>query len=85
MDKLELNQLVSLKDDLNARIVYEYFNGECFNNQGELVVIIGIGDESGVIIEDGIGSEYCIKAKNLFVSEKIFSEIRKIRFNREDI
>lgn len=77
--------MISLKDDLNARIVYEYFNGECFNNQGELVIIVNPGDDSGIIIEDGNGSEYCIKAKYLFVSEKIFNEIRKIRFNREDI
>lgn len=69
-------------DDLDARICYEEFNGECYLNKEESVVII-CGDDSGIIIEDGNGLEHCIKAKHLFVSEKVFNEIRKIRFNRE--
>ena len=71
----------ALRDDLDTKIVYEYFGGECFNEQDEIMVIVNPGDDSGAIIEDGDGDEQCIKASKLFVGPMTFEKIQEIRLN----
>lgn len=86
-----MNTFIALKDDLDAKIVYDYFCGECYRYVGdvgetELVVIINPGDDSGAIIEDGEGKEHCVHPSKLYVGPVIFQKIRDIRlgYNRED-
>lgn len=86
-----LVELKHFNDDLDARICYEEFSGECYRYVGdvgetELVVIINPGDDSGAIIEDGEGKEHCVHPSKLYVGPVIFQKIRDIRlsYNQED-
>lgn len=86
-----MNTFIALKDDLDAKIVYDYFCGECYRcaddiGETESVVIINPGDNSGAIIEDGEGKEHCVHPSKLYVGPVIFQKIRDIRlsYNRED-
>lgn len=72
---------VSLKDDLNVKILYDEFNGECFNEMDQLVVVVNPGDDSGVVIEDVDGEEHCILPSKLFVSKELFDRIKLLRKN----
>ena len=86
-----MSTIRALKDDLDAKIVYEYFCGECFRYVGdvgetELVIIVNPGDDSGTIIEDEEGKEHCIHPSKLYVGPVTFQKIRDIRlgYNQED-
>lgn len=63
-----LVEMKHFNDDLDARICYEEFNGECYLNKEELVVICHMPDDSGAWVDDEDGNEKFVKIKDLYVS-----------------
>lgn len=63
-----VEEMKHFNDDLDARICYEEFSGECYLNKEELVVICHMPDDSGAWVDDEDGNEKFVKIKDLYVS-----------------
>ena len=63
-----------IKNEYEARIVYKVFSGECFDENGNVVIIKYMPDDSGVYCEDDNG-EYFKKYGELFVDDALHKKI----------
>ena len=79
--KYELDkEMQTFLDDLDARICYEYFDGECYLNEKASVVICNMPDDSGVWV-DNDGEEEFVKINELYVTSQKLEAIRELRGN----
>ena len=78
-DKLD-SEMKLFRDELDARICYEYFDGECYLNKKELVVICSMPDDSGAWV-DNDGEEEFVKIKDLYVTADKMESIQALRKN----
>ena len=62
----------------NAKIVFDYFSGECFNPDGQLVVIVSVDDE-GCVCEDVDGDEEFYQFHQLGLEDSIYQELLEIK------
>ena len=78
-DKLD-SEMKLFRDELDARICYEYFDGECYLNEEASVVICNMPDDSGVWV-DNDGEEEFVKIKDLYVTADKMESIQALRKN----
>ena len=78
-DKLD-SEMKLFRDELDARICYEEFSGECYLNKKELVVICSMPDDSGIWV-DNDGEEAFVKIKDLYVTADKMESIQALRKN----
>ena len=71
--------MVRLNDALDAKIIYEEFSGECFNVHKELIVIVGLGDNSGIPIEHEDGEENSIRPSNIYIPKAQYDICQALR------
>lgn len=55
--------------------VYHILDGECYDKDGNFVVMVGVGDDSGFWVENFEGEEIFIKG--IYLPEKKFKELLK--------
>lgn len=67
----------------NAKVLFDTFAGECFDNDGHLVIIVQI-DDGGCVCEDVDGEEKFYKFYELSVDDKVFQKILAVK-NRESV
>ncbi len=79
-DELD-SEMKSFKDELDAKICYEEFSGECYLHEVQLVVICHQPDASGVWVDDEDGNEMLVKIKDLYVSADEMEMIQEMRKN----
>ena len=80
--KYELDkEMQPFMDDLDAKICYEEFSGECYLHEEELVVICHLPDDSGVWVDDKDCNEKFVKIKDLYVTANKMESIRALRKN----
>lgn len=73
--------MIKFNDELDARICYEDLSGECYLKEKELVVICELPDNSGVWVDNEDGDRIWVKIRDLYVSQKTFDDIQKLRKN----
>ena len=79
--KYELDrEMKSFRNELDAKICYEEFSGECYLHEEELVVICHQPDDSGVWV-DNDGEEEFVKIKDLYVTANKMESIQALRKN----
>lgn len=78
-DELD-SEMKLFRDELDARICYEEFSGECYLNEEASVVICSMPDDSGAWVDDD-GEEEFVKIKDLFVSTYKMESIQALRKN----
>ena len=79
--KYELDrEMKSFRNELDAKICYEEFSGECYLHEEELVVICHQPDDSGVWV-DNDGEEEFVKIKDLYVTANKMESIQAMRKN----
>lgn len=72
----------SIRTDLEARIIYEDFDGECFREMEEgmeFIVIVSMPDESGCWYEDEEGDEKFVKLTDLRLSDEKYQHLLEIK------
>ena len=70
-----------LQNENQARIIYNFFNGECFfldNGKLKEFVISSMPDTSGCVGEDSNGEESFKKINDIFVREELFEKIKEL-------
>ena len=70
-----------LQNENQARIIYNFFNGECFfldNGTLKEFVISCLPDTSGCVGEDLNGEESFKKINDIFVREELFEKIKEL-------
>lgn len=78
MDRKNVNldkEMRIIKNETEARVLYEFFGGECEDKTGQDYVMVKIPDDSGMICEDEDGDMVCKKYGDIFVSEKKYKRI----------
>lgn len=78
------NEMVALNDELNARICYNEFAGECFDQDGNEMVIVSMPDASGCLCENSDGDETFMKLHNLKIPKDKFTRLEEIKKNDFD-
>lgn len=80
--KYELDrEMKSFRNELDAKICYEEFSGECYLHEEELVVICHQPDDSGVWVDEEDGNEKFVKIKDLYVTADKRESIQAMRKN----
>ena len=67
--------LKAIENENEARVLYEFFDGECQDKIGRDYVMVKIPDDSGMVCEDEDGDMVCKKYGDIFVSEKKYKRI----------
>ena len=75
------DEMVALNDELNARICYSEFAGECFDQDGKEMVIASMPDASGSLCENYDGDEVFMKLHNLKIPKDKFTKLEEIKKN----
>ena len=71
-----------IRTDLEARIIYEDFDGECFREMEEgmeFIVIVSMPDDSGCWYEDEEGEEKFSIISKIFLSEDRYNQMLEIK------
>ncbi len=72
----------NLKTDLEARIVYEDLDGECFmktEDGMEFIVLISMPDDSGCWYEDNRGDEQSIEINQIYLNSERYNRMLEIK------
>ena len=73
-------EMVHFKEQLDAKICYEDFSGECFTSDEKIKVIVSQPDDGGVWAEDPeTGEEELYKLDQLYVSKDKLEAIEEIK------
>lgn len=76
-DELD-KELLPLRDELDAKICYDEFNGECYLHKKELVVICNMPDDSGIWVENEEDKKF-VCVKDLYVTFQKLKLINSMR------
>lgn len=79
----ESNDLVKISVS-DARLIYEYRNGECFDKNGKAIVLVSTPDNSGVSYEHDDGIRGFIKISDIRIKKSIIDYLRTT-FGKSDI
>ena len=61
-----------------AKIVFDYFSGECFNPDNQLVVMISVDDE-GCVCEDVDGDETFYYFHQLGINDSKYQQLLELK------
>ena len=71
-----------IHSDLEAKIIYEDFDGECFRQTEdgmEFIVLVSMPDDSGVWYEDEDGEEKFSIISKIFLTEDKYNQMLEIK------
>lgn len=71
----ESNDLVKISVS-DAKLIYEYRNGECFNKDGQDIVLVSNPDNSGATYEYDDGKRGFIKISDIRVKKSLLEYLR---------
>lgn len=69
---------MQIRSYTTAKILMDHFDGECFDSEGQLLIIVGV-DEGGCVCEDVDGDEQFYDFHQLNIDENTYNEILEIK------